>query len=171
MPAYLLSDEKNRFLRRSEMECLNILTADDFDIFSGISGRSAYDGLTGVFTVGQVVTGAGGHSATIYAIIETDSVSGILLVNEGTGLFNNNEALTDPVTGVAVVNGTLGPHIGLWTGITVAEATVFAALTTGYEDKRNVSSTHSFPDAFKFTADLRSIQLTSGVIMAHKVNT
>ncbi len=169
--AYILADEKNRFLRRSELECLNILTADDFDIFSGRSGRLAYDALTAAFTVGLTVTGAGGNSATIYAIEATDAVSGFLLVNEATGVFVDDEVLTDSGTGAAKVNGTLGPHTGLWTGITVAEAAVFAALTTGYEDKRNILSAHSFPANFKFTADLRSIQLTSGVVMAHKVNT
>ncbi len=167
---YELTDRSNVWNRRSEQECLNILTADDFDIMSGRSGRLAYDALTGAFTVGLTVTGAGGNAGTIYAIVETDSVSGFLLVNEATGVFVNDEVLTDSGTGVAVVNGTLGPHTGLWAGFTVAEAAVFAALTTGYEDKRNVLSTHSFPAAFKIIADLRSIQLTSGVIMAHKSN-
>jgi len=126
--------------------------------------------LTGAFTVGLTVSGAGGNSATIYAIVETDSVSGFLLVNEATGVFVNDEVLTDSGTGVAVVNETLGPHTGFWTGLTVAEATVFLVLATGYETKRNVLAGHSFPANFKITADLRSIQLTSGVIMAHKIN-
>ena len=162
---------RNALSTLSAQEALNILTAEDFDIFSGRSGRLAYDGLTGAFTVGQVVTGGtSGHAATIYAIVETDAVSGFLLVNEGTGIFQNNEAITDPVTGAAVANGTLGPHTGIWTGFTVAEATVFAALTTEYEAKRNVLATHSFPAGFSIIADLRSIQLTSGVIVAHKIN-
>ena len=170
-PAYQLTDRKNALNRRSTQECLNILTADDFDIFSGRSGRLAYDGLTVSFAVGLVVTGAGsGNSATIYAIVETDAVSGFLLVNEATGVFQNNDALTDTGTGVGVAVGTLGPHTGLWTGFTVAEATVFAALTTGYEAKRNVLAAHSFPAGVSIVADLRSIQLTSGVIMAHKIN-
>ena len=171
--AYQLTDRLSVLSRRSAEECLNILTADDFDIFWGRSGRIQFDALTGAFTVGQVVTGAGsGHSATIYAIFldDDDPTKGYLAVNEATGIFQNNDALTDPVTGVAVAAGTLGPHTGLWMGLTVAEATVFAALTTGYEAKRNVLAAHSFPAAFKITADLRSIQLTSGVIMAHKIN-
>ena len=160
----------NRLNRRSTQEALNILTADDFDIFSGRSGRLAYDGLTAAFSVGDTVTGAGsGHSATVAAIEATDSVSGFLIVNEATGIFQNNDALTS-AAGIAVAVGTLGPHTGLWTGFTVVEATVFVLLTTGQEAKPNVLAAHSFPIAFSITADLRSIQMTSGVIMAHKIN-
>ena len=169
---YILADGYERWGRRSEQECLNILTADDFDIFSGISGKLPFDALSSAFTVGLVVTGAGsGNSGTIYAIvIDDDATVGYLLINEATGLFQNDDALTDSSTGVAVATAALGPHTGLWTGITVAETAVFAALSTGYEAKRNILSSHDFPANFKFTADLRSIQLTSGVIMAHKVN-
>ncbi len=171
--AYELTDRKNVTNRRSTRECLNILTADDFDIFSGRSGRIQFDALTAAFTIGQVVTGTGsGHTATIYAIFidDDDPTIGYLAVNEADGVFANNDVLSDPLGGAAVAVGTLGPHTGLWMGFTVAEATVFVALTTGYEAKRNVLAAHSFPVAFKITADLRSIQLTSGVIMAHKIN-
>ncbi len=149
------------------------MTADDFDIFSGISGKLSFDALSGDFTVGLVVSGAGsGNSGTIYAITidDDDATVGYLWINEATGVFQNDDALTDTDTGVAVATGALGPHTGLWVGLTVAEATVFAALATGYETKRNVLAGHSFPAAFKIIADLRSIQLTSGVIMAHKIN-
>jgi len=172
-PPYQLTDRKNVINRRSTQECLNILTADDFDIFSGRSGRIQFDALTAAFTVGQIVTGTGsGHTATIYAIFldGDDPTTGYLAVNEADGVFANNDVLSDPLGGAAVSVGGLGPHTGLWMGLTVAEAAVFAALTTGYEAKRNVLSTHSFPASFKITADLRSIQLTSGVIMAHKIN-
>ena len=172
-PSYSLTDRNSVFNRRSDQECLNILTADDFDIFSGRSGRLAFDALTGAFTVGLVVSGAGsGNSATIYGIEidDDDATIGYLLVNEGTGVFQNDDVLTDTDTGAAVATGALGPHTGLWAGFTVAEATVFAALTTGSEAKRNVLAGHSFPAGFSIIADLRSIQLTSGVIMAHKQN-
>ena len=145
------------------------MTADDFDIFSGLSGRLAYDGLTAAFSVGDTVTGtSSGHSATVATIEETTATTGFLIVNEATGIFQNNDALTS-VAGIAVAVGTLGPHTGLWTGFTVVEATVFSALTTGQEAKQNVAS-HSYPIAFSITADLRSIQMVSGVIMAHKIN-
>ncbi len=162
---------QNTLSRLSTQEALNVLTADDFDIFSGRSGRLAYDGLSAAFTVGATVTGAdSSHTATIYAIVATDAVSGFLLVNEATGIFQNDEVISDGSGGAAVADGTLGPHTGLWTGFTVAEAAVFAALTTGYEVKRNVLAAHSFPTNFSIVADLRSIQLTSGVIVAHKIN-
>ena len=161
---------KNTLNRRSTREALNISTADDFDIFSGRSGRLEYDGLTVAFAVGDTVTGAGsGHAATIYAIVATDSVSGFLLVNEATGVFQDNDVITGG-GGAAVAVGALGPHTGIWVGFTIVEATVFAALATGYEDKRNVLAAHSFPIGLSIVADLRSIQLTSGVIMAHKIN-
>lgn len=172
-PSFALTDRKSVFNRRSTQECLNILTADDFDIFSGRSGRIQFDGLTGSFTVGQIVTGTGsGHTATIYAIYidDDDPTIGFLAVNEADGVFADNDALADPAGGAALAVGSLGPHTGLWAGFTVAEATVFAALSTGYEDKRNVLAAHSFPAGFPIIADLRSIQLTSGVIMAHKQN-
>lgn len=168
MPAYALN--KNTLNRRSEQEALNILTADDFDIFSGRSGRLTYDGGSVAFTVGSTVTGTGsGHTATIYAIVG-DEISGVLLVNEGSGIFQNNEIITDGAGGAAVADGALGPHVGIWTGFTVAEATVFTFLVTGYETKRNVLAAHSFPANFSIVADLRQIQLTSGVIVAHKIN-
>ena len=164
------SSTDNRINRRSTRECLNILTADDFEIFSGGSGRLNYDGGSVDFTVGDTVTGTGsGHTAIIDAIVGT-TVSGYLVLNEASGIFQNNEVISDVGGGAAVANQTLAPHTGIWTGFTVAEAAVFAALTTGYEDKRNVLATHTFPAGFKIVADLRSIQLTSGVIMAHKIN-
>ena len=170
--AYELTDRKNVINRRSTRECLNILTADDFDIYSGRSGRIQFDALTAPFTVGQVVTGAGsGHTATIYAIFinADDPTIGYLAVNGADGIFQNNDVLSDPGGGAAAAVGALGPHTGLWMGLTVASAAVFAALTTEYEVKRNVAG-HSFAASFKITADLRSIQLTSGVITAHKIN-
>ena len=168
-PPYITTDRGNGLNRRSAQESLSILTAEDFDIFSGGSGRLNYDGGSAVFTVGGTVTGAdSGHSAIIDAIVGTVA-SGYLVLNEADGIFQDNEVISDVGGGAAVADGTLGPHIGSWTGFTVAEATVFAALTTGYEVKRNVLAGHSFPASFKITADLRSIQLTSGVIMAHKI--
>ncbi len=166
------ADTDNRLNRRSEQECLNILTADDFDIFSGRSGILNFDALTGAFTVGATVTGTGsGHTGVIAAIVIDDDAptTGYLVLNECSGIFANNDALADAVTGVAVSVDGLSPHEGLWMGFTVISATVFAILTTGQEAKQNVL-VHSYSANFKITADLRSIQLTSGAIMAHKIN-
>ncbi|MEW6263382.1 MAG: phage tail tube protein [Thermodesulfobacteriota bacterium] len=67
-----------------------------------------YDGQTGNFTVGQVVTG-GTSTATGTIIADSDAgTEGFLTLINVSGTFQNNEAITDPITGAAVVNGTLG---------------------------------------------------------------
>ena len=160
-----------KLLKLSEQEALSVLTPDDFDIFSGRSGRLDYDGGTAIFNVGKTVTGAdSGHTATIYAIVG-DAVSGVLLLNGASGIFQDNEVITDndASPGAAVADGTLGPHTGNWTGITVIEAATFTAINTGQGAKQNVAS-HTYGANFYFIADLRSIQLLTGVIMAHKID-
>jgi len=157
--------------RLNAQEALNVLAADDFDIFSGKSGTLSFDGGTVVFTVGKTLTGAtSGHTATIYAITG-DVTSGTLLLNGASGAFQDDEVLSDDggTPGAAVANGTLGVHTGNWTGFTVVEAAVFNALTTGQGVKQNVG-THTFPVSFAMIADLRAVELVSGVIMAHKID-
>jgi hypothetical protein len=64
-----------------------------------------YDGQSGAFTVGQVVTGAtSGAVGTIAADADGGS-AGILTLTSVTGTFVDNEAITDPITGAAVANG------------------------------------------------------------------
>gem|GEM_PF-4651923 len=60
-------------------------------------------------------------------------------------------------------------HTGHWTGFTVVVATVFTSMTTGEGAKSNIG-THTFPANFSCFKDIRAIKLTSGVIMAHKIN-
>lgn len=71
----------------------------------------AYDGQSGNFTAGQVVTG--GTSGAVGTIVsDTDAgATGTLIIKDITGTFVDNEAITDPITGAAVVNGaaTAGP--------------------------------------------------------------
>lgn len=148
-------------------EALNVLVADDFDIFSGRSGRLAYDGGTVLFTVGLTVTDATGHTGVVAAIIG-DATSGILLLNDCSGLFHNNDVLTDSGSGAAVVDGTLGPHEGHWTGFSIIEQAAFVAITTGEGAKENVSG-RTFSVNFKCIADIVAMQLASGAIMAHKI--
>ena len=75
----------------------------------------AYDGGTGAFTVGQVVTGlTSGSTGTITAKTGTVAV-GTLTLSGVTGTFQDNETLDDPVTGVALANGTRKLHTNLHT--------------------------------------------------------
>lgn len=163
----MYADNRKYLLKLVEQEALNVLTVDDFDIFSGKSGRLAYDGGTVLFVVGETVTGAGGSAGVIAAVIG-DITSGVLVLNECTGAFVNNEVLSGSVAGAAVANGILGPHTGNWTGFTVIAATVFNAITTGGGVKSNVG-THTFSANFSCVKDIRAIELVSGVIMAHKI--
>lgn len=66
----------------------------------------AFDGQTGDFTLGQVVTGTtSGATGTLVA--QTDAgATGTLYLTGVVGTFEDNEAITDPITGAAVVNGT-----------------------------------------------------------------
>lgn len=64
-----------------------------------------YDGLTGEFTVGQMVTGGtSGATATIYGVAPASATAGTLKIGPSTGTFQDNEALTDPLTGAATSN-------------------------------------------------------------------
>lgn len=151
----------------SPQEALNVLAADDFDIFSGVSGILNYDGGTVPFVVGLTVSGAGGATGVIAAVVG-NTTEGYLVLNGCTGTFNNNEVLTDSGTGAAVVNGTLAPHSGNWIGFTVIEAATFTSIETGEGAKQNVG-THTYPAVFSCIADIRGLELASGVIMAHKI--
>lgn len=66
-----------------------------------------YDGGSGTTPIpGEVVTGgASGNSARI-ALVSGDAVSGLLLVMNRTGAFNDNEAITTPSGLNALANGT-----------------------------------------------------------------
>lgn len=65
----------------------------------------AYDALTGAFSVGQTVTGGtSGATAEILGIAPTSATAGTLKLGAITGTFQDNEALTDPVTGAATSN-------------------------------------------------------------------
>jgi len=71
-----------------------------------------YDGQTGNFTVGLVVTG-GTSGATAVILADSDAgATGTLTLGSVLGTFQNNEALSDTSTGAATVNGTLTPGAG-----------------------------------------------------------
>lgn len=64
-----------------------------------------YDGQTGAFTEGQIVTSAGGATGYITADHNSDP-TGTLVLRTVRGTFVDDETITDPITGAAVVNGT-----------------------------------------------------------------
>ncbi len=66
-----------------------------------------YDGQTGDFTVGSTVKGTTSGATGKVVLDQDDGVAGTLTLSNVVGTFQDNEALTDIITGVAVVNGTL----------------------------------------------------------------
>jgi len=64
-----------------------------------------YDGGTGLFAAGQIVTGAGGATGKI-AFVDGIAASGSLWLVDVAGTFIDDEAITDPLVGVALANGT-----------------------------------------------------------------
>jgi hypothetical protein len=65
-----------------------------------------YDGQSGAFTEGQIVTSTGGVTGYITADHNNGDNTGTLVLRTVRGTFVDNEAITDPVTGAALVNGT-----------------------------------------------------------------
>jgi len=65
--------------------------------------KLTFDGGTGAFTVGQVVTSSTGASGTISAKTGTTS-SGTLTLTGVSGTFTDNRAITDPLGGAATTN-------------------------------------------------------------------
>lgn len=84
----------------------------------------AYDALTGEFTPGQTVTGGtSGATAEILAVAPSSATAGTLKLGAITGTFQDNEALTDPLTGAATSNipsGTSTASTVTITGVTTA---------------------------------------------------
>jgi hypothetical protein len=73
-------------------------------------GQLAYDAQTANFTAGQVVTGStSGAKGTILSDAD-GGTTGTLTLRDITGTFADNEAITDPLGGAAVVNGILTGH-------------------------------------------------------------
>ncbi|NPU84374.1 MAG: hypothetical protein HPY65_07780 [Syntrophaceae bacterium] len=80
-----------------------------FDLLGAYEAQALkYDGQTGNFAAGLMASGGTSlHTGRIKG--DNDGgVSGTLVLIDSTGVFQNNEALTDTGTGAAVVDGTLG---------------------------------------------------------------
>jgi hypothetical protein len=69
-----------------------------------------YDGGSVVFVVGLQVTGAD-SGATGWIVSIGDVASGVLVLDDTSGTFEDDEVITDSGTGAAVVNGVPSPHI------------------------------------------------------------
>lgn len=71
----------------------------------------SFDAQTGLFTVGQTVTQApSGATGVVRAVIQDPQAIGTvgkLYLSGVSGVFVNDQAITDPVTGAATANGTL----------------------------------------------------------------
>jgi len=82
--------------------CTTYGTAGDY------TGTLTFDGGTGDFTVGQVVTGTTSGATGLITAKTGSTAAGTLTVKGVAGVFIDNEAITDPVTpGAAVVNGAM----------------------------------------------------------------
>ncbi len=81
--------------------------------FAPASGSLLFDGGSGNFTAGLVLTGTtSGATALIQSA--TAAATGTLVLTNVSGTFVDNEAITDSSTGAAVVNGSLaGEYVTL----------------------------------------------------------
>ncbi len=112
----------NHALRVDHVEYLNPTGLKAFVLLD-------YDGQSGNFTAGQVVTGTdSGATGTI--VSDTDGgADGTLILSDVEGTFENNEALTDPVTGAALVDGTQSQG-AMFEIELMNDSTVIASLST-----------------------------------------
>jgi len=98
-----------RLLNESVSDGTSTLTQREFTVAQVTTyGTLGYDAEAAPFTVGLKVTGAGG--ATGYVEVDTEIVagtSGTLTLSNVTGVFVNDENITDSGSGDATVNGIL----------------------------------------------------------------
>ena len=90
--------------RRTSSTSLNGLNGEQYTGTGEI--QLNYDGQSGSFTEGQIVTSAGGATGYITADHNNGDNTGILVLRTVRGTFVDDEAITDPITGAALVNGT-----------------------------------------------------------------
>lgn len=91
-----------------------------------------YDAQSGNFTAGLTVTGGtSGATATIVSDVDAGA-TGTLTLSQISGMFVDNETITDSSTGSATVNRTFASLItnGVWTGATLGSQT--ALTDSGY---------------------------------------
>ena len=83
-----------------------LLTAPTYYQVAFINGVLLYKAKAGDFTAGQVVTGAGGATGTIVSKTVLSPTTGSLTLTNVSGIFVDNEAITDPLGGSALADGT-----------------------------------------------------------------
>lgn len=84
-----------------------------------------FDAQTGNFTVGLTITG-GTSGATAKILSQVDAgATGTLTLGQISGIFTDNEIITDTSTGSATVNRTFASLIsdGVWSGVTLGSQT------------------------------------------------
>jgi len=130
-----------------------------------------YDGQTGNFTVGLVVTG-GTSGATARIVADNDAgATGTLTLANITGIFLDNETITDTSTGSATVNRALSSLItdNVWKGATLGSQTALTnssypvtLFSTGYLNHFGINHI----DGAGYFLDFKD-----GVGMVHMINT
>lgn len=136
-----------------------------------------YDGESAPFTAGLIITGGtSGATAEISAVTDWGT-SGFLKLRTVIGTFQDNEAITDTLTGSALVNGTIGSgylaydtETGTFTvgslltgGISGKTGTIVALQDDGTTGKILVSSpTGTFVDNDTLTDASTGVALANG---------
>lgn len=83
---------------------------DDIDTFYA-AGTLAYDAKTVAFTKGQTITGGtSGETAVIVKVVDSGT-TGVLYLTQISGVFVNDELITDGAGGSATANGTIGDGV------------------------------------------------------------
>lgn len=130
-----------------------------------------YDGQTGNFTAGLIITG-GTSGATAKIISDVDAgATGTLTLEFMSGIFVDNETITDTSTGSATVNRTFASLItnGIWTGATLGTQTAL----TNWKPPVGLQSTNylnhfgfAHTDGAAYVLDFKQ-----GLGMIHKIQT
>ncbi len=100
----VLKDAVGDFLNNEEILVEHATVAAVLTPVATTSFYLDYDTGTGAFTIGQVVTGAGGATGTLTVNTTADAgATGTLTLTGVSGTFVDGEAITDPITGAAKV--------------------------------------------------------------------
>lgn len=157
-------------VRLNPQQAVNVAVPNDFDIFSGESASLNYDAETTAFTLGATLTGDTSNATGVIAAIDDDGATGTLMLNDITGTFQNDEAITDGSGGAAVADGVIRPHTGSWVRLHMVAATTVmtqGGVSVGGVVKQN-AGTHSYPAGLEIPGDFTALQFESGIVIAFK---